>query len=318
MADTLRLSLKTLRAFTTVVELGSISAASRNLNIAASAIAASLDQVEAEFGADLLIRTRAHGIAATREGLQMASRFKGLLEDYHSIMHEGRDIAQALTGTLRIGYYTPVAPAFLPRILLPLMQANPALRLELLEHNNDSAQDALLAGRLDVILFAGQDIRPGIETRPLLSLPPYVLTPKGHDFTHCDAPNLAEVAKYPIVQLDLPLAKPYVDQLFASADLNPTIIARANNTEMVRSLVGTGVGVAVLYMRPFTDYSYGGDRLCSVPLESDLQGLRLLSGRVSGRPRKLVASFLDALHNWIQSDDAHPLTCSVDANTQQR
>ncbi len=79
MQTDLRLSLRALRAFVTVVEHGSISAAARDLNVAASAVAASLDLVEAEFGADLLIRTRARGITPTAEGRDIALRFRRLL-----------------------------------------------------------------------------------------------------------------------------------------------------------------------------------------------------------------------------------------------
>ena len=308
MTPGIRLSLRALRAFAATVEHGSITAAARALNIAPSAVAAALDQVEAEFGADLLIRTRARGIAATPEGLRMADRFRGLLEEYHDIMEEGREIALGLTGTLRIGYYAPVAPAFLPRILCPVMQANPDLRLELFEHDNDSAQEALLAGRLDLILFAAQDLRRGIETRPLLDLAPYVLAPDGHPVARLTRVSLSELARHPIVQLDLPLARPYVDRLFAAEGLTPEIAARANSTEMVRSLVGAGAGLAVLLMRPFTDMSYGGDRLISLPLEADHPGLQLVSGRVAGRPRRLVAALLEELHGWMNSKAAARLT----------
>ena len=68
MPADLRLSLKSLRAFAAVVEHGSITAAAQALNTAPSAVAAAIDQVEAEFGAALLVRTRARGIAPTADG----------------------------------------------------------------------------------------------------------------------------------------------------------------------------------------------------------------------------------------------------------
>lgn len=301
MPDDLRLSLRAMRAFAAVVEHGSISGAARALNTAASAVAALVDQVEAELGADLLIRTRARGIAATPEGAAIASRFRGLLDACAEILDEGRDIARSLTGTLRLGYYAPVAPAFLPRVLQPLMQANPGLRLELREHDNDSAQEALLAGRLDVILFAGGDLRPGLETRVLLDLPPYVLTPAEHPLARQGRATLAEVAAHPLIEPDKPLARPYFNRLFATRSLQPRIAASADSIEMVRSLVGAGLGLTVLSMRPMNARSYGGDALAALPLEPGLPRLELRSGRVAGRPRRLVSVFLEALHDWMES-----------------
>jgi len=308
MPANLRLSLKAMRAFAAVVEQGSITGAAGVLNTAASAVAASVDQVEAEFGADLLIRTRAKGISPTPEGAAMAARFRALLDAYGDVMAEGRDIGGGLTGTLRIGYYAPVAPAFLPRILHPMMQANPGLRLEFREHDNDSAQEALLAGRLDVILFGGQELRAGIETRVLLDMPPYVLAPEGHAVAGFAPVALAEVAKWPLIQPDKPLARPYFDGLFAAQGLMPRIVATADSIEMVRSLVGAGVGLTVLSMRPQTPLSYGGDRLVAVPLEPGSPSLHLRSGRAAGRPRRLVFDFLEALHGWMDSGAARELT----------
>lgn len=308
MPSDLRLSLKALRAFAAVVEHGSIAGAAQALNTAASAVAASVDQVEAEFGAALLIRTRSRGIAPTADGVAMAARFRALLDSYAEVMEDGHAIGQSLTGTLRLGYYAPVAPAFLPRILHPMMQANPGLRLDLREHDNDSAQEALLNGRLDVILFGGHDLRAGIETRLLLDMPPYVLAPEGHEVTASAPIPLAEVARHPLILPDKPLARPYFDQLFAAQGLTPEIVAAADSIEMVRSLVGAGLGLTVLSMRPLTPLSYGGDRLAAVPLESGLPGLQLRSGRAAGRPRRLVTAFLDALHGWVDSGAGQALT----------
>ena len=310
MPTPLRLSLKTLRAFACVVEQGSITAAAAQLNTAASAIAAALDQVEDEFGASLLIRTRARGIAPTPEGRDMAIRFRALLDQYDRVLESGHSLTQSLSGTLRIGYYAPVAPAFLPSVLGPILAQNPDLQLTLHEHDNDSAQDALLAGQLDVILFAGHDLRRGIITSHLLDLPPYVLTPAGHALSYHAQISLHDLALYPLVLLDRPLARPYVEGLFQQQGLSPRIAAHADSTEMVRSLVGAGAGLAVLAMRPLTTITYGGHTLACTPLATDQPGLQLLTGHATPQPRKLVTAFLDALHIWMGSDTARLLTIS--------
>jgi DNA-binding transcriptional LysR family regulator len=189
-----------------------------------------------------------------------------------------------------------------------MLQANPGLELDLHEHDNDSAQEALLAGRLDVILFAGRDLRRGITNRHLLELPPYVLTPKGHDLTKKHSVDLRDVAAHPIIQLDRPLARPYLEQLFQSEGLTPKIAARADSTEMVRSLVGAGAGVAVLSMRPMTHHSYGGDELRCVPLSGTLPALQLLAGYAARQPRRLVLAFLEEMERFMASETAVTLT----------
>jgi DNA-binding transcriptional LysR family regulator len=124
------LSLKALRAFAFVVENRSISAAARKMNIATSAVAASVNQVEAEVGAKLLVRSRAHGVSPTEQAIALATQFRNLLEEYSQILDQGRSWASELSGTLRIGYYAPIAPAFLPELLVPIMQSSPKLSFQ--------------------------------------------------------------------------------------------------------------------------------------------------------------------------------------------
>ena len=88
------LSLKALRAFAFVVENRSISAAARKMNIATSAVAASVNQVEAEVGAKLLVRSRAHGVSPTEQAIALATQFRNLLEEYSQILDQGRSWAR--------------------------------------------------------------------------------------------------------------------------------------------------------------------------------------------------------------------------------
>lgn len=307
MPPDLRLSLRALRAFVTVVDCGSITGAAAQLHIAPSAVAAALTQVEEEMGADLLIRSRAKGITPTPEARALAARLRVLLEEYGETLDWGRQQARRLAGPLRIGYYAPVAPAFLPHALGPLLRDHPGITLELSEHDNDSAQEALLSGALDLILFTGGDLRPGIALTPLLDLPPYVLMPEGHPLRQIACPSLADVADHPLVQLDRPVARPYVERLFATAGLRPRIAARATATEMVRSLVGAGHGIALLNMRPLTDRSYGNDALLARPLSGDLPPLQLAAGHALRHPRRTVTACLEALQTWRRTPEARAL-----------
>ena len=316
MATPLRLSLKTLRAFASVVEHGSITGAAADLGVAASAVAAALDQVEAELGAALLIRTRARGITPTPEAQALATRFRALLDQYQAVLEDGRALSSTLSGTLRIGYYAPIAPAFLPTVLGPLISGNPGLSLTLHAHDNDSAQEALLAGQLDLILFAGRDLRRGINTTHLLDLPPYVLTPADHPVATQARTTLVELARHPLVLLDVPLARPYVESLFRNAGLTPRVAATADNVEMVRSLVAAGVGVSVLGMRPLTTFSYGGLPLACTPLAPGLPMLHLLAGHATRQPRKPVAAALESLVEWMRSDAARALIVPPDTVPQ--
>ncbi|MFT5786690.1 MAG: DNA-binding transcriptional LysR family regulator [Ascidiaceihabitans sp.] len=302
------ISLKAMEYFTTALRHGSISKAAAELNIAASAIGTAIDQVEATFDLTLTIRQRSRGIRANASGRQVAQKFERLLEDYAAVLTEGADLKQALSGTLRVGYYAPIAPAFLPPILTSFIPDGHDITLQLDECDNDSAQDGLLNGTYDVVLFVSEDVRPAVDFDVLIAAPAYCLVPGGHAFAKQASVTVAQIASQPLVVLNRPVAAAYYQSLFDANDI--TVAAYANSTEMVRSLVGAGHGCAVLNMQPLTAQSYCGATLVGVPISDPLPPLTLSIGYDKTRPRRLVQDFVDACRAHFAH--AGPQRCIVE------
>lgn len=288
------ISLRAMSYFVTALRHGNIARAAGELNIAASAVSAAIDQIEAEFDLTLVTRQRARGIQGTASGLAIARKFERLLEEYRAILTETEDLKRALSGTLRIGYYAPIAPAFLPRILHQSLPDPGAVRLELEECDNIRAQDGLLNGSYDLILFVSEDVRPMIEYDVLIDAPAYCLLPQDHDLARQASVSLAQITQEPLVVLNRPVAAAYYAGLFKDATRAPQIAAYASSTEMVRSLVGAGHGVAILNMRPRIAVSYGGDDLVTLPISDPLPALSLAIAYDRSRPRRLVQHVVDA------------------------
>ena len=288
------ISLKAMKYFTTALRHGNISKAAAELNIAASAVGAAIDQIEIEFDLPLTIRQRSRGIEANASGRLVSQKFERLLEDYATVLADGADLKQALSGTLRIGYYAPIAPAFLPPILANFVPTGNDVTLHIDECDNDSAQDGLLQGRYDAILFVSEGVRPSVNFDVLIEAPAYCLVPAGHAFARQSSVTVAQIATQPLVVLNRPVAAPYYQSLFNAHANDITIAAYANSTEMVRSLVSAGHGCAVLNMQPLTRQSYCGETLVGLPISDPLPPLTLSIGYDKARPRRLVQHFVDA------------------------
>ncbi|TMV08604.1 LysR family transcriptional regulator [Ruegeria sediminis] len=290
------ITLKAMEYYTTALRHGNIARAAEELNIAASAVSAAIDQVEAAFDLTLITRQRSRGIQANASGRLVAQKFERLLEDYQSVLSEGADLKEALSGTLRIGYYAPVAPAFLPSILSSFVPEGNKVVLHLEECDNNSAQDGLVNGTYDVILFVGEDVRPTVDFDVLVEAPAYCLLPASHPLATQGSVSMAQVAKEPLVVLNRPVAATYYQGLLEAHTKDISIVAYANSTEMVRSLVSAGHGCAVLNMQPLTSTSYCGAELAGLPISDPLPPLPLAVGYDKSRPRRLVQHFVDACH----------------------
>ncbi|MEM9583015.1 MAG: LysR family transcriptional regulator [Pseudomonadota bacterium] len=288
------LTLKAMTYFTTAIRLGSITRAASELNIAASAVSIAIDQVEAEFDLTLVSRQRARGIAANASGREVARKCERLLDEYRSLLIEGADLKQSLSGTLRIGYYAPIAPAFLPQILSTFLPDDSSATLKLEECDNDQAQAGLLKGDYDVILFVAEDVHPAIEFDTLIAAPPYCLLPAAHPLAEHRSVSMAQIMREPLIVLNRPAAAAYYESLLHSDVRQASVVAYANSTEMIRSLVAAGRGCAVLNMRPLTSQSYCGAELVERPISDALPPLTLAIGYDKSRPRRSVKQFVNA------------------------
>lgn len=297
----MHISLKAMTYFTTALRHGNIAKAAAELNIAASAVSGAIDQVESGFDLTLVTRHRARGIQPTANGLAIARKCARLLEDYQSILTEGAELKQSLSGTLRIGYYAPIAPAFLPKILACCMQEAGEVTLHIEECDNDSAQDGLLNGTYDVILFVSEGARPSIDYDVLISAPPYCLLPEAHRLATQHTVTMADIAREPLVVLNRPVAAAYYRGLFDALGREPAIAAYATSTEMVRSLVSLGHGCAILNMRPLTRTSYSGRAVIEVPISDALPPLTLAIAYDKSRPRRIVQTFVDACRDHFEA-----------------
>ena len=287
-------TLRAMEYFATAVRHGNIARAAAELNIAASAVSTAIDQIEAAFDLTLVTRQRSRGIQPTASGLTLARKLERLLEEYRSVLAEGADLKQAQSGMLRIGYYAPIAPAFLPKILMSFVPDVAKVELHLEECDNDSAQRGLLDGTYEVILFVSRDVRPSIDFEVLIEAPAYCLLPASHSLARQSSVSVAEIAAGPVVVLNRPVAVDYYRSLFAAQDREVAVAAYATSTEMVRSLVGAGLGCAILNMRPLTATSYGGDAVVARPIADPLPPLTLAVAYDTARPRHLVRDFVAA------------------------
>ena len=295
------LSLRAMRYVRAAMRLGSITAAAEELHVAASAVGVALDQAEAAFGLTLVTRARSKGISPTTAGRDVLQRIEDLLERYEAMLARSVELRSGLSGLLRIGYYAPIAPAFLPQVLEPLISANPTLKVALDECGNPETQAGLLQGAYDVILFVAEDPVPQIEVTRLIHAPIYCLCAATHPFAQRDSVTLLEVAAEPLVILNRPGVTSYYRELLERAGQTLNVVATATSTEMVRSLVGYGLGCAVLNMQPLIQQSYAGDELACLPISGEASGLTLCLGTIPGPPRRVIHAFSEACVSYFSS-----------------
>lgn len=288
------LSLRAMRYVQAALKHGSITGAAEANHVAPSAIAAALDQAESVFGMALVTRARAKGIFPTASGRDVGRRIDDLLERYDGLLKSISDLQSDLSGNLSIGYNAPIAPAFLPTLAAQMQRANPGVTFTLTEGDNNSTQSGLMDGQFDVILFVEELPNPQIETQPLIHAPTYCLCSMDHALAQHDTISVAQIVTEPLILLDRPAARGYYLDLLEQGGSALRVVATANSTEMVRSLVASRIGISLLNMKPRDVPTYAGDNIRCLPIRDSNSAVTLSLGFAPGPKRKLVQTFVDS------------------------
>ena len=167
----------------------------------------------------------------------------------------------------RIGCYQVFAPYMVPALVARLTKLHPGIgadaggggsgppdRQPAPQRHRGGAAVRLRSGRCD------------LQLTPLAELTPYVLLPEGHPLAAAPGIALEELVNEPLVLLDVEPSRDYFLSLFRDAGLEPHIGYRTRSLEMVRGLVGHGLGYSLLATKPANNMTYDGRALVARPL----------------------------------------------------
>lgn len=153
--------LSDLALFLRVLDLGSISAAARSLDITAAGASQRLRRLERALGVRLLHRTTRR-LHPTAEGARLAERGRALLDEAEALTEELG--GPAVRGVLRVTMPTAFGRLHVAPLFPAFLAAHPQLRIE--AHFSDRYED-LVASGFDLALRVGELRDSALVARPL-------------------------------------------------------------------------------------------------------------------------------------------------------
>lgn len=250
-------TLRQFRYFIAVAESGSVAAASRMLAIAQSAVTKSMQELEDALGARLFERT-SKGIVLTPQGhrfLASARRVISAVADAARLQPD--DAAERLTGVLAIGVTSLVAGYYLSELLRRFRRNCPAVEVFVTEDTPRFLEHLLINGELDCAIMVSNALGEpqALVAETLTRSPNRVWLASNHPLAERDELTLAECAAHDQIVLEADRVDDLMRGVWARHQLKPRSILRTSSLEAVRSLVGAGLGLAVLpdfLYRPWT------------------------------------------------------------------
>ena len=288
-------NLRQLRYFVAAAEAGSLASASRKINISQPSISSAIKELEETFHLNLLIRHHGSGVSLTPSGTRFYNKATELLRHANEFETTASVGAGSLVGQLEVGCFSTVAPIYMPMLLSAFMNKHPGVEINLKDGQENALIDGLEAGRFDAVMLYDYGLSLSFDRVPFVSdLVPHLVLPKGHRLSGQSEAALADVISEPFILLDMQPSATFFRKVFDDAGLAPNISYRSPSVEMVRGLVARGLGFSILVSKPYSNLTYDGNEVCTVPLSDDVQRSTLvLAWLRSSTPSRLAKTFIE-------------------------
>jgi DNA-binding transcriptional LysR family regulator len=287
-----RFTLRQLEYFVATCDAGSVTEAAQSIPVSQSSVSAAIAQLETAVGVKLLIRHHAQGVSPTPAGRQFLEQARGLLQDANRLERFVAGLTEDVAGPLDLGCLVTLAPLVIPQLCQEFQVEHPAVRIAVVEAGQDELLDGLRSGSLSLAITYDLQLADDIAFEPLATLPPHAVLSADHPLAGRAELTLAELAREPLVLLDLPQSRDYFRSLFVAEGLEPLVGHRSAHPETIRTMVANGYGYTLVNARPRIDRALDGRRLVTAPLAGVPRPMLLgVAAMASDRPTRTVTAF---------------------------
>lgn len=246
------MNVSQLRAFITVVELGSFSAAARQMNVSQPAVTMQVQSLESDLGATLLER-RYRKVGLTEAGRALLPHAKAVLAE----IGEAREALDRLSATVsgRVSLMASTTPGqyVLPRALGAFAATHPAVGVALEIGDTAAVVDAVASGRADLGV-TGAEV-PGAKVRfeELGSDELIVIAPPGDPLAAGGAVPLGAIAEAPMVMREAGSGTRMIAEgALRRGGLEPAelrVVLEVGSSEAIVNAVEGGMGLGIVSRR---------------------------------------------------------------------
>lgn len=289
------LTLKQFRYFLAVSETGSVAAAARMINIAQSAVTASVTELEGTLGTRLFDRTH-KGMVLTQAGHRFQASARKVISAVAEAGMIDRGRPEALTGTLSIGATSLVAGYYLADLFARFQRSHPSVRISVVEETPAFLEHLLVNGEVDLAIMVSNALGDpqALVVETLTSSPNRVWLSSSHALAERSELTLSECACVPQIVLEADRVEAVLRALWSRYGLHPDIMLRTSSLEAVRSLVGVGAGITILPDFLYRPWTLDADHIEVRNLRDAVPSIDVgLVWRRGTRVREVVSEFIE-------------------------
>jgi LysR family transcriptional regulator, cys regulon transcriptional activator len=243
------MTLKQLRYLCEIVNQGMhLSLAAAALHTSQPGVSRQIQLLEGELGVRILQRSRNRILGLTPTGKRILRFAQRTLQEAENLRSCGEDINDECSGGLVIATNHTHARYTLPRVIDAFSRRYPDVRLQFLQGSRDEVFRWVDAGEADLAI--GTDCDADLENIALLPFGTFhriVVTPARHKLLRIERPTLEDIAAYPIITYGSRVfGKWKFSKSFEARKLTPNIVFSAVDSDVSKTYVALGMGIAIL------------------------------------------------------------------------
>ncbi|NML31516.1 LysR family transcriptional regulator [Paraburkholderia antibiotica] len=276
--------LSAMRALVRIVELGSFSAAARELKVATSTIARKITALEAMLGVTLLHRST-HHVALTEAGSLYHARAVSMIADLDDTLRVVAELDSAPSGPLKLTAPVAFGRRYLAPLVAPFLELYPAVQLDL--RLTDNHNDMVMGG-FDLDIHEGENYLDNLIVQPLsrndsiLCAAPSYLARRGRPRTPAD------LAQHNCLRYLHPEGDPrwHLTNGHGVQSILPSGNLQSDHSELLLETTRAGLGIAEFEIWLIRDLLVSGELEVVLPdyrLENALTGKQIYMAYLPNR-----------------------------------
>ncbi len=238
------MELYQLRYFTEACRQRSFARAAARLRLAPAALSEQMRRLESEVGTSLFSRGRRETVP-TAAGRLLLSHAESLLAAAAAAGGAVRELAGLRGGRLTVASIPSAAACLLPAAVAGFRRAHPEVELVVLEGTSEQCVGWVESGEAELGLVQSAGRPRGLESRTLREEEFVALVPRGHSAAGKGQVALASLSEEGFITYR-GRAREAALEACRRAGFEPRIVCESGDLGTVRSLVASGLGVALL------------------------------------------------------------------------
>lgn len=240
-------SSRDIDIFLTLADTLSFRQTAERMHLSQPAVTAVIARIEAALEVRLFDRTTRQ-VRLTGPGQVFVEQAQRLRHTAQDAVRAVREVASLQVGQVAMAAMPSLAATVVPRAFARFAQANPGIRLKLLDTLSGPAFDMVRAGQVDFGLTAANPAYPDLDYQPLASDGFVLLLPQHHPLARGrKALRWPDVAALPHISMPLPSSvRQYADAALLEHGIRFAPQFELEHLASIKALVAAGLGVAAL------------------------------------------------------------------------